>query len=465
MIATRTRAIASWASALVLCACSGDGHGMTPDHMLASGMHNDLDAASGARNDGAMVAVSPDDVPPPSGPSCPSPLRPDPSAEQRAACAFGPSTRVEDTLLFMPTEHAQIPLSHVIVMMKENRSYDQLFGKLFEHGQADSEPLLDSFMNPDANGDEVHPVHANTTCLPNAPHQWKGMHNDVHGGKMDGFVTSAGKPNLGHFVMSYYDDRDIPFYYFLANTFAIADHDFPSVQSGTWPNRDYLVLGTSDQVRSTDTGFPSSSLPTLFTLLTARGVSWGVYAEDKPFENALGWPSDHPGVATTSAFFEQLADGTLPQVAFVDSKESVDDEHPPADIQAGEAWTYEVYQSARRSPLWSSMAIVWTYDEAGGFYDHVPPPATCVARPNDNAFFELGIRVPLVVISRWARAHYVSHVQHEHTSILRFIELLYDLPALTARDANSDALLDMFDFNCPNDTIPEPPLPGTGGCR
>src|SRR5262249_42978360 len=109
---------------------------------------------------------------------------------------------------------------------------------------------------------------------------------------------------------------------------------------------------------------------------------------------------------------------------------------------------------------------IFTYDEGGGFADHVPPPNSCVARPEDSAFFELGVRIPLIVISPWARPHYVSHVTHEHTSILRFIETLFDLPALTARDANSDALFDMFDFSCPPRlSPPAAPPAGAYGCN
>jgi len=119
-----------------------------------------------------------------------------------------------------------------------------------------------------------------------------------------------------------------------------------------------------------------------------------------------------------------------------------------------------------KSPLWEKSAMLFTYDEGGGYFDHVPPPEqACVARPQDAEFHELGVRVPLVAISPYARRHFVSHVQHEHTSITRLIELLFDLPALTARDANSDALLELFDFECPTkDPLPEAPAPGTGGC-
>src|SRR5439155_11286918 len=129
-------------------------------------------------------------------------------------------------------------------------------------------------------------------------------------------------------------------------------------------------------------------------------------------------------------------------------------------------WTRELYEAIVASSIWPTTAIIWAYDEGGGFADHVPPPTTCPPSVAESMFFELGVRVPMVVISPWARRHYVSHVTHEHTSITRFIETVFDLPALTARDANSDALLDMFDFACPADpTVPQAPVAGVGGCR
>jgi len=125
-----------------------------------------------------------------------------------------------------------------------------------------------------------------------------------------------------------------------------------------------------------------------------------------------------------------------------------------------------IYEAAIASPLWMKLAIVFTYDESGGVFDHVPPPKACIPSPDQTGFDRLGVRVPTMVISPWARPHHVSHVVHDHTSILRFVELLHDLPALTARDANADALLDMFDFNCP--TLQQPPTApaaGTGTCN
>jgi phospholipase C len=392
---------------------------------------------------------------------------------RRASCEFGRGARVTDTLPIAEQERAAIPIEHVILLMKENRSFDHLLGRLNASGQPATEPIPDAFSNLDSAGEPVRPFHLDTTCVNKDPgHQWDGMHRQVNGGAMDGFVTNGADSTGGdgHFVMGHYEATDLPFYYWLANTFAINDRHFASARSGTWPNRNFLLLGTADGINCTYCGYPQPTTPTLFDELDTAGVSWGAYTDSDPFDGTLGWSFPHRGLFPLNAFLIALKDGTLPAVAFVDGGAFVEDEHPTADVQVGEAWTRMVYQAVVASRLWPTLAMIWTYDEGGGFADHVPPPnEACVARadePIDQPFVELGVRVPLTVVSPYARPHYVSHVVHDHTAITRFIEAMFGLPALTARDANSDALLDMFDFDCgPSILHPgEAPAAGVGGC-
>jgi phospholipase C len=399
----------------------------------------------------------------------------DPHAQQRAACAFGVGSLVTDTLPISESERAAIPIRHVVVLMKENRSFDHLFGNLNASGQPDVEAIPASFTNPDNAGNDVRPFHLHTTCVNKDPgHQWDEMHRQVDDGAMDGFVTNGADTtgSDGHFVMGYYENRDLPFYHWLANTFAINDRHFASARSGTWPDRNFLLLGTADGIKCTYCGLPSPTTPTIFDSLDHAGVSWAAFTDSDPFDGTLGWMPPHVGLRTFGDLLASLADGTLPSVSFVDSVAFVEDEHPTADVQLGEAWTKRVYDAVVASPLWPSTALIWTYDEAGGFADHVPPPnQACVARPGnpkDTPFVELGVRVPLVVVSPWARPHHVSHVVQEHTSITRFIEAVYGLPALTARDANSPALLDLFDFGRALPPLLHPgeaPAAGVGGCN
>jgi phospholipase C len=396
----------------------------------------------------------------------------DPLAAARKACTFTTGARVRDTLGLADAERSAIPIEKIVVLMKENRSFDHLLGVLHDHGQPDTEAIPASFSNLDESAAVVTPHHEDTTCISHDPdHQWFGMHVQVNGGAMSGFVTRAAESTGtdGHFALGYYEPQDLPFDYWLANTFALEDRHFASVRSGTFPNRNFLLLGTADGVTATGAGFPDPATPTLFDALDAAGKTWGVYSDGSLLSGTLNWTLPHPGAHHFADFIAALDDGSLPDVAFVDGIDNVEDEHPTANLQQAESWTRNVYQHALTSPLWKKLAMVWTFDEGGGFFDHVPPPAdACVARPvqKDQAFHELGVRVPLVAISPWARPHAVSHVIEEHTAITRFIETVFDLPALTARDANSTALLDLFDFtgSPPLLVPPTAPAAGAGGC-
>jgi phospholipase C len=143
------------------------------------------------------------------------------------------------------------------------------------------------------------------------------------------------------------------------------------------------------------------------------------------------------------------------------------DEHPPADIQIGQKFVSDLTHAVMSSPQWAHVALFITWDEHGGFYDHVPPPPACIPDTKDPIlaasgnntiqakFDRYGVRVPLLVVSPYAKKGYASHATYDHTSVLRFIEAKFKVPALTARDANADALFDMFDFkNPPNVTPP-----------
>ncbi len=406
---------------------------------------------------------------PPDDPSlgCGVALPADTLATQRASCAFGRGALPEQTLGIAPAEAAQIPIRHVLVVMKENRSFDHLLGALHDAGQPDVEAIPADFSNPDAQGQPVHFFRQSNTCLAHDPgHQGASIAACVDGGRMDGFVKSAADTTDtdGHFVMSFYDASELPFDYFLASTFAVSDRHFAPMESGTFGNRNFLLFGSNVGVVDTGIVYPPPNTPSILQLLMNAKVTWGAYTDDAPLSGSLGWTASDPGVHPLADIYAALDAGTLPNVAFVDGTESVDDDHPDADLQKGEAWLRTLYEHAVTSPEWPRLALVWTYDEGGGFADHVPPPPACAAEP-DSPFTRMGPRVPLVVISPWAKRNYASHVVHDHTAITRLIELLFHLPALTARDANSDALLDMFDFSCGRDlSVPPAPQAGTGDC-
>ncbi len=394
-------------------------------------------------------------------------IPPDATAQQRASCVFGSGSYASDSLGIDSATLSRIPIRHVIVMMKENRSFDHLLGRLHDRGQPGVEAIPPTYSNPDIRGQLVYPAHATTTCIPFDPnHQYASVLACIDGGKMDGFVKNAAETtnSNGTFAIGYYDDVDLPFYYWLAETFAVGDRDFAPMMGGTFGNRDYLMLGTNAGVIETGK-FPSASTPSIFRLLIDAGFTWGAYTQGLPFSGALDWAKTDPGVRSLQQLYDELDNGHLPNVAFVDGDDNINDDHPPADLQLGEAWVKTLYDHAIASPEWPLLAILWTYDEGGAFADHVPPSSACRASPSASSLTQRGPRVPIVAISPWAKRNYVSHVVRDHTAITRLIETLFNLPALTARDANSDALLDVFDFSCGRDlSVASAPAAATNGC-
>lgn len=424
----------------------------------------------------------------------------DPTIAERMSCTFKPGAKVGATIGDSNLTDAQHKIRHVVVMMKENRSFDELFGGLSNAGKTDVELPPAGWSNPDASGAMVPIFAAKNTCFGLDPeHQGAQVLADWDNGAMDGFVKNAqansddavanktNVPTDGHYVMAEHSEADFPFYYFLAKTYALGDHYHAAALAGTWANRLYTMCASSYGVKDTAKDFPPKLAgKRIFDALDAAKVSWGVYSDGTyPLEYVfLAEPLDPAHVHPTSQFFTDASAGSLPAVAFVEGDSTTDggkaqtstDEHPPADIQVGEAFSKTVYDAVTKSPLWydqatgDSTALFWTYDENGSFADHVPPPAACapadVAAKDMVNFTHYGPRVPFVVVSPYARPAYVSHVTHSHTSMTRLIEAIWDLGALTERDANSDALLDMFDFSTAAlATPPAAPAAGKGGCK
>jgi len=249
----------------------------------------------------------------------------------------------------------------------------------------------------------------------------------------------------------------------------MGDRYFASAPTMTFPNRLFLLAGTSfGHIRNDN--FPpvpgQFSQRSVFDLLDEAHISWKVYAAEYPLAIAFLFAhvretADALKVVRINQYFADAATGNLPQVAFIDPifvapNNIENDEHPPANVQVGEKFTSQVIDSLFRSPEWGSSALFLTYDEHGGYYDHVAPPAAVtpddippMLQPGDvpGAVDTYGVRVPAVVISPYSRAHFVSHVVNDHTSILRFIETRFGLPSLTRRDAAANPMLEFFDFS------------------
>ncbi|MFN8543748.1 MAG: alkaline phosphatase family protein [Candidatus Binatia bacterium] len=390
-------------------------------------------------------------------------------AEDSASCAFTAGALPAATLPAGAPHGAQIPIETIVVLMQENRSFDHYFGRLHRMGQrrAEGEPITASNPDPTGGATPIGPFHQTEACeVADLDHSWNGTHRSWNGGAMDGFTAVNVDPAdaTGSRTMGYHTRKELPFYYRLYRDWAIGDRFFSALLSQTFPNRLYLLAGTSfGHIRN---DFPpladDFAQRSIFNLLDEAGVSWKVYYSDLPVALLFGYVRNtrRANVVPIASFFTDAQSGMLPQVAFVDPKfvgarNVENDEHPPANIQVGQRLVYDLISVVGRSPQWPHAAIFLTYDEHGGYYDHVPPPPACVpdAIPPllesgdvPGAFDRYGIRVPAVVVSPYARRRFVSHTVHDHTSILRFIETRFDLPALTRRDANADPMLELFDF-------------------
>jgi len=390
-------------------------------------------------------------------------------APERAACTFQAGAWPAQTIGIDYPIGSDIPIDHVIVVMQENRSFDHYLGRLVAQGYYQPSELDapdGGWANPDTDGGLVYP-HADDEYCYGVNHSWGAMHDDYDDGKLDHFVTQN-DPD-GQRTMFYEDDTVIPFYYALASTFSVGDRYFCSVLSSTWPNRYYLMAATSFGIgdNSFDTlDTAASPSPQIFSLLEEGGHTWKDYTDGPhmlEFFPYFGWTADTRSryADVKCGLLGDIANGTLPDVAFVMGDEvSESSDEGPSDLPGiGGQVVEAIVRALFQSPEWKSTALFITYDENGGLADHVPPAKACPPdsyAPHDGngnslpgAFDTTGFRVPFIVVSPYAKAHYVSHVVYDHASITRFIETRFGLPALTARDANATPPMDVFDFQSP----------------
>src|SRR5712691_3354147 len=343
---------------------------------------------------------------------------------------------------------ATTPVDHVIVLMKENHGFDNYFGT---YPSADGIPLNASLSN--GSGGWVHPHWLNTTWTPDLPHSRAAMLEAYDGGRNDRFAAVAERlvPGLGNISVGYYDYRQLAYYWSLAGNFTLADHYFSSMLGPTDPNRLYSIAGDAGGLWTNPIGGWGVDVPTIFDQLEGRGVSWRYYGTTNGFETAV--PLQLPHIAANPAMSSKvvqlstigsdIASGNLPSVTYIDPNGFLPsdieiDEHPPGDVTVGVAWTAGLIKSIMASPVWPGCALFLTWDESGGFYDHVPPPQV------DQ--WGYGFRVPMIVVSPFAKRDFIDHDIMDHTSILKFIGRNWNLPPLTSREANATDLMSAFAF-------------------
>ena len=325
----------------------------------------------------------------------------------------------------------------------------------------------------------------------------------------------------GYRGMEYFTDSDLNFYYFMASNFATSDRWFAPIMSRTQLNREFLLAATTGgHVYPLAPPYGALTNTTIFQALQNAGITWKIYVDsagttcadtdsscllDHSYINMFTYYSTIKNsttllanIASITQLKTDMANGSLPQVAMIEPPSNAGfDEHPtdsdivgPVNIQYGAKFTATLMNDLMASPNWKDSAMIFTYDEPGGFYDHVAPQLATPPDPSGSPtylpidlkqndictqsgalgtgtcnFAYTGYRVPLIVVSPFSKKNYVSHTVYDHTAILKLIETRFNLPALTARDAaQADMSTDFFDFtNVPWATPPTPPAQNIGG--
>lgn len=345
-------------------------------------------------------------------------------------------------------------IEHVIVVMMENRSFDHYLGWLpGARGKQAGLTYTDRYGIP-------HGTHHLTDfqgCAhPDPDHSFEGGRVEYNGGRCDGWLKAGDNDT---FAIGYYTDADLAFYGRAARDWTVCDNYFSAILAETYPNRFYQHAAQTDRIHnSTDI----ATMPTIWDRLADAGVKGTYYFYDTPF-TAL-WGSKYLDISKPyPQFLADAAAGTLPAVSFVDPKfldegtGSSADDHPHADIRAGQYFLDQVYEAVTSGPGWDKTVLVVNYDEWGGFYDHVAPTTAPDAHPEWGM---RGFRVPCLVVSPLARRGYVAKNVYDHTSVLKMIEWRWALPALTPRDAAARNLAEVLDFtNAPNTGVPRYAVP------
>ncbi len=382
----------------------------------------------------------------------------------------------------LPPKHAQagaaapkIPgsqkIQHVVWIIQENHSFDNYFGTF-----PNADGIPPSTCLPELPGSKacVKPFHMPAgQPLLDLEHSWETTRAAYDHGTMKGFVWAEGSP----YTVGYYDARDIPNYWKYAHGYTLCDRFFSSEMTGSSPNHVYTVAAKSDEINNIgsldglkqylddDDGFSFASIVKRFN---GQNISWKYYVETKPDRSggcqlnshfarlACPDPKDFtlwnpmPGfkairkseasmsrLVSLESYYRDVKQGTLPQVSWI-VPDFQDSEHPPEPLAQGMWYVTRIINALMRSPYWKNTVIFLCWDDYGGFFDHVPPPEVDA--------YGYGPRVPMIVISPYAKQDHVSHFTYDFTSVLKFIEQRWNLKHLTPRDGRANDMADCFDF-------------------
>ena len=337
-------------------------------------------------------------------------------------------------------------IDHVVVVMMENRSFDHIMGWL---PGADGKQAGLTYVDPSGAAHSTYALAPDYQGCAHADpdHSYDGARVEWNNGACDGWLRESGGDL---YPIGYYRQQDLPFLGRAAPAFTACDRYFASILGPTFPNRLYLHCGVTDRL---DDAFNRVDLPTIWDRLAAAKVPGRYYCGNVSF--LLLWNGKYDSITHThQQFFADCKTGKLPAYSMVDPDLTLDDmgpqsgiwndDHPHADIRAGEYFLSTIYNAVTRSPAWSRTLLVITFDEWGGFFDHVPPP---VARDVNPAYTQCGFRVPCLLISPFAARGKISHTTFDHTSILRLLEWRWTLEPLSVRDEEANNLATTLDFS------------------
>ncbi len=342
-------------------------------------------------------------------------------------------------------------LNHIIVVMMENRSFDHYLGWM------DKADGRQGGLKYEDGAGVLHRTHSLAPefqgCGHADPdHSYQGGREEWNGGACDGWLRAG---NNDDYAIGYYTKKDLQFTGNAAVRWTVCDRYFSAIMAPTFPNRIYQHAAQTDRIGNT---IEPSMLPTIWDPLAEAGVEGRYYFSDVPFL-AL-WGNKYLDIARPiGAFFADAEAGTLPAVSFVEpgflgaELGLSGDDHPFADIRRGQDFLNRIYAAVTNSPAWPHTALIINYDEWGGFFDHVSPTTAPIPSADvtaGNADGLRGFRVPCLVISPFARREHVSHLEMDHTSILKMIEWRWGLPALTVRDGKANNMAEVLDFANPS---------------
>jgi phospholipase C len=358
-------------------------------------------------------------------------------------------------------------IKHFVFLFQENHTFDNYFG---------TRPGVDGIpagtcmpVEPGTPKPCVKPHWIGNDPIIDLGHTRVQFDRELNHGKMDGFVkANSDNDRDGAIAMGHYDDRDLPYYWNLADQYVLFDRFFSSAKAGSVANHMFAVTA-SPGVTGTKESIPRKGwgdLPTIFDRLEAAGVSWKFYIENYDptityktrdrvelvdraaqviwapvlaYQRFVEDPKLNKHIVDLDQYYTDAQHGTLPAVSYI--VPSGDSEHPPGRIQAGQRLVRALVNELMRSSAWDSSAFLWSYDDWGGWYDHVKPPRV------DK--WGYGFRVPALLVSPYARKGYVDHETSDFTSILKFIETNWNLAPMTARDRKANDLKEAFDFGAP----------------